>query len=171
MKRIAIIVPPGSGKSTFARELSRIYNLPIVHLDFYYHQTGQNYQTNNEAWIVRVKQLISQDKWIIDGNYSSTLKERSERADLVIFLDFPKRTYMSGIMKRWFEYYDKTRSDMPADWKERMNFEFVNYVWHFKSRERHKITDKLDIYDNDKVKVLHSRKAAKVYLNTLRANI
>ncbi|MBK6772108.1 MAG: hypothetical protein IPG78_08285 [Ignavibacteria bacterium] len=33
-----------------------------------------------------VLELIMKDKWIIDGNYSRTLKVRAKRADLIIFL-------------------------------------------------------------------------------------
>ena len=85
--RISIVGGSGSGKSTLCNILSKELNLPAIHLD------AINFLLN---WveidkIERDKIILSksmEDKWVIDGNYSKTLKERFKRADLIIWLDY-----------------------------------------------------------------------------------
>jgi adenylate kinase family enzyme len=167
MKRVAVVGAPGTGKSTLARYLADALNLPVIHLDFYHHQKTYDYPNNKEMWIDTVRELIAQDTWIIDGNYGSTFKERFERADLIIFLDYPRSLYLHGILKRRFQYRNKSRVDMPSDWKEKNDIVFIKYVWHFRTRERHKITNALEGHYNKKVKIFLSRKDAADYIKTL----
>ena len=84
--RISIVGGSGSGKSTLCNILSKELNLPAIHLD------AINYEPN---WVeidkVERDKIIStkssRDKWIIDGNYNKTLKERFKKADLIIWLE------------------------------------------------------------------------------------
>lgn len=85
--RISIVGGSGSGKSTLCNILSKSLNLPAIHLD------AINYKPN---WVEIDKterdKIISmravEEKWIIDGNYNKTLKERLDKADLIIWLDY-----------------------------------------------------------------------------------
>ena len=97
--RISIVGGSGSGKSTLANILSEELKLPAVHLD------AINYISN---WVEIDKderdKIISnksaEDKWIIDGNYNKTLKERLDKADLVIWLDYSSFAHIRGVLKR-----------------------------------------------------------------------
>ena len=54
MKKVIIIGSPGSGKSTFAKKLRDITNLPLYHLDMLYHNedgTITLFNNNNNAGI------------------------------------------------------------------------------------------------------------------------
>lgn len=92
MEKIAIIVAGGTGKSTLARELGEILKLPVYHLDTLYWKPGW-VSTPTEEWEQVMVNLVSKDKWIIDGNYGKSIDIRLKKADTVIFLDYP--TYIS----------------------------------------------------------------------------
>ena len=40
---MTIIGSPGAGKTTFAKRLAKKTGLPLIHLDFYHHDTTKNY--------------------------------------------------------------------------------------------------------------------------------
>ena len=133
--RIVIVGNNGSGKSYLSKELAAISGLPLIHLDILY--WGPNWtEPTKEEWIKKQEELVSKDKWIIDGNHTSTMELRFEAADLIIFLDINRFICMTGIFKR----YGKKRSDMPQYLEERLDWEFFRFfngVWNFsKTRKR-----------------------------------
>src|SRR5690349_3028678 len=86
MKKILVIGSGGAGKSTFAKQLSAILHLEVLHLDALYWQAGW-VETPKPEWKQRVTELLAGDAWIMDGNYSGTLDIRMQACDTVIFLD------------------------------------------------------------------------------------
>jgi adenylate kinase family enzyme len=113
MNRISIIGVSGSGKSTLANKLGKKLNLPVYHLDKYFWAIGwkKRYETQNE-FASLVDSFANQDKWIIDGNYrKANIDFRLERADTIIFLDFPKWRCLWRVFVRIFnrkQPFDKT---------------------------------------------------------------
>lgn len=73
MKKIMIIGCPGSGKSTFAKKLNQITQIPLYHCDMLYWNVDKSY-VSKEVFVQRLNEIISSDQWIIDGNYGSTMK-------------------------------------------------------------------------------------------------
>lgn len=167
MKRIVIIGCPGSGKTTFTRKLAAKIKLPVIHLDFYYHQTKHDYCNNNEAWVAQVKKLVKQDSWIMDGNYNSTIETRCKRADTIIFFDFPRRKSLYGVIKRHIHYRNKLREEMPNDWKEKANLEFLIYVWKFRKHSREVPLKAIEYNPHADLVVFTNRRQADNYLNSL----
>lgn len=49
-----------------------------------------------EVFIERQMQVLSQDTWIIDGNYGSTLDLRIKACDTIVFLDYPLDICLEG---------------------------------------------------------------------------
>lgn len=168
MKRVVIVGSPGAGKSTFAAKLAKIAGLPLVHLDYYYHETGKNYYEDKAAWVKRVKELMAEDSWIMDGNYSSTIPERFARADTIIYFDVTRQKALQGVVKRRLKYRNKQRPDMPDDWKEKANLEFLKYVWNFKKHSNtQQEIEKLRKTKDKKVIVFHGTKEAEQFLKML----
>lgn len=100
MQRIAIIGPSGAGKSTLARRLQVRLDLPLVHLDLEYDDlVGQGHQ--DHEWEARLAGLVAGERWIIDGNYGSSMQFRLEAADTIVFLDVNTRTSLYRVLKRW----------------------------------------------------------------------
>lgn len=50
MRKVVVLDRPGSGKSTFSTRLSKRMGIPLIHLDFFYHQKKHNYYANKQAW-------------------------------------------------------------------------------------------------------------------------
>lgn len=166
--RISIVGGSGSGKSTLCNILSKELNLPAIHLD------GINFNAN---WVEIDKterdKIISskalEDKWIIDGNYTKTLKQRFERADLIIWLDYSTFTLLKGIFKRFLKTRNKEREEIPGC-KERLNFTFIKYVATYNKKKRHIIEDYLKDIPEDKVLVFKKQKDLNNWLKDFTNN-
>jgi adenylate kinase family enzyme len=75
--RICIMGPSNSGKSTFADAISRKTALPAVHLDQLHHLPGTNWIPRDHAEFLRLHaDAISQERWVMDGNYTKCIEER-----------------------------------------------------------------------------------------------
>jgi adenylate kinase family enzyme len=102
-RRILVIGQAGSGKTTFARELSKRTGLPVIHLDLHY--WGPEWvKPSEDEWRERQRDLLSGDAWIADGNDLETLELRLERAEDVVLLDTPwwicaGRAFLRGLRR------------------------------------------------------------------------
>ena len=82
-KRICVIGRPGSGKSTFAIKLAKKTGLPLVHLDQIWWK--ENWvESTREEFDQKLAEKLAMDSWIIEGDYSRTLKMRC--AKLIVFM-------------------------------------------------------------------------------------
>lgn len=162
MKRIMVIGCPGSGKSTFSRALGEKTGLPLYHLDMMYWNADKT-TVEKSVFLSRLFEVLSQDAWIIDGNYSSTMERRMEACDTVILLDLPTDVCLEGIRMR----RGKARSDMP--WIEtEEDTEFVGFIRGFYEKQRPAILTLLDKYREKNILVFHSREEADAFLNQLK---
>ncbi len=154
--KISIIGGSGSGKSTLANILSESMKIPVIHLD------AINYKSN---WIqvdkVERDKIISEksneDKWIIDGNYNKTLKERLIKSDLIIWLDYSSYTQIKGVVKRIAQNYNKERSEIPGC-KERINLKFIKYVATYNKVKRPEMLEILKDIPEDKLLIFKKQK-------------
>ncbi|QLE55466.1 DNA topology modulation protein [Nostoc sp. TCL26-01] len=167
MQKILIIGSGGAGKSTLARELSKILKLEVIHLDTFYWQSGW-VETSKTEWENIIQDLIMRESWIMDGNYSNTLDIRLSVADTVIFLDFPRLLCLWRIIQRRWQYAHKSRPDMALGCPERLNWEFLKYVWSYPIIRRPKILDKLrKVAPHQQVFILHQPTEVKEFLQKI----
>ncbi len=169
MKRIVIIGSPGTGKSTFAKQLAEQTNVPLIHLDYYYHSTEHDYYTNKKSWRAKADSFTEADKWIIDGNFGATMAKRLERADTILYFDMPTYIALVGVVKRWLIANHSVRPEMPDDWQERPSFSFFwKVLWfrhHFASG-----TQQLLAQNTDKtIIIFKSHKQVARYVRTILA--
>ena len=143
MKRVLVIGPGGSGKSTFARRFGRMLGLEVKHLDRFYWRAGWT-KPSNEDWITKVNELISGESWIIDGNFGGTLAQRVERCDTIIFLDMPRTLCLWRVTKRRLTYRNRSRPDMAEGCFEKLDREFISWVWNYSHRSRPKVVKLLN---------------------------
>jgi len=142
MKRVLIIGPCGSGKSTLARELAPRMGLPLVHMDQLGWQAGW-VETEKAELNARLAKAVAEDQWLIEGNYGSTLLPRLERADTVIYLDFPIRLCLWRLVRRIRSNRGQSRPDMPEGCPERFDLAFFWYVMNWNTGPRVRTEAKL----------------------------
>lgn len=159
---MAVIGCGGSGKTTLSRELGRRLDLPILHIDGFYE--SQQVKQRRIGWPQLHNELVSRERWIIDGMKLRVLAERLERADTVIFLDLPRRSCLWGVMRRRLEYRGKHRPELGV-W-DRVDWPFIRWIWRFPRHQRPAILASLASCSCNVV-VLGSRRAVRTFLETL----
>lgn len=161
MNKIIVIGCPGSGKSTFSKKLHQITDIPLYHLDMMYWNSDKTI-VNKDIFLERLLSTIKTDKWIIDGNYSSTMELRIQHCDTIIFLDYPVDICLNGISKR----KGKERTDIP--WIENEeDFEFIEFVKKFNVENRSSIIELFKKYSNKSIYIFKSRDEANAFLSKL----
>src|SRR5690349_9780425 len=120
----------GAGKSTFSRELAARTGLPLLHLDLYYWKPGW-VPTPRDEWFECVRQLSSNDSWIMDGNYAGSLAIGVQRCDAIVFFDMPRLVCLHGVVRRWLVHQFKRRPDLPEGCPERLNAAFLRWIWDY----------------------------------------
>jgi adenylate kinase family enzyme len=142
MQRILIIGPCGSGKSTLARELGPKLGLPVFHMDQLNWKPGWVESSKDEIR-ERLAAITTTDRWLIDGNYGGTLEQRLERADTVLYLDYPIRLCVARLLRRIWTWRGQTRPDMTEGCPERFDLAFLFYVMRWNSGPRPRTEAKL----------------------------
>lgn len=160
-QKIIVIGSPGAGKSTFSRKLRDITGLPLHHLDLIWHKSDKT-NISAEEFDKKLKNILSDDKWIIDGNYQRTLEIRLEQCDTVFFLDYPLDICLEG---------EKSRIGLPREdfpWIEtEFDDEFRQWIIDFSIKQLPFIYKILENY-NKTIVVFKSRQEADNYLTELK---
>lgn len=158
MKRILVIGCPGSGKSTFARALRDHTGLPLYYLDMLYHKPDKTTVSKSE-FDEKLKAILEQDAWIIDGNYARTMPMRLARCDTVFWLDYPTEVCLHGVASRM----GLPREDMPWIETER-DGEFLDYIKNFRTEERPEMKQLLHQVKDKEIIIFHTREEASIFL-------
>ena len=166
MKKVIVIGCPGSGKSTFARGLHDITELPLYHLDML-NWNADRTTVPKEVFRARLAETIEKDSWIIDGNYGSTMELRLQACDTVFFLDYPLEVCMDGIMLR----RGKERPDMPwIESEDDVDEEFIEFVKNYNSENRPEVVALLEKFADKEIIIFKSRTEADDFLRELEEN-
>jgi adenylate kinase family enzyme len=101
VNRVAVIASAScSGKTTLGRELASRLGAPFHELDAFNH--GPNWtEATAEELRSRVAPLVAEARWVIDGSYRSKLGDLVlEHADVVVWLDLPRRVWFPRLVRR-----------------------------------------------------------------------
>lgn len=142
MKRIVIVGSAGTGKSTLARRLGTLLGAPVIHLDELNWEPGWK-ALPVEVFRSRLKEAISGEKWITDGNYAiHSFDLRMPRADLVIWVDRPVWHCLWRVFRRAIGSHFRVDEDLAKGCKERLDRRFLDrlrYIANFNRVNRPRI--------------------------------
>jgi adenylate kinase family enzyme len=143
VKRVLVIGSGGSGKSTLAARIGARTGLPVVHLDRLHWSAGW-VATPAEEWTRTVGEIAAREAWVMDGNYGGTLELRLAACDLVVFLDVPRLRCLWRVVWRRLRHRGHARPDMAPGCAERLDMEFIRWVWTYPRRRRPGVLAKVD---------------------------
>lgn len=167
MKRILVIGAGGSGKSTLSVKLGARLGIEVFHLDKLYWSAGW-IESEKNKWNRVVAELLTREQWIIDGNFSGTLQQRIESCDTIVFLDLSLTLCLWRILKRRLHYRQRARPDMAEGCKERLNLEFLGWIFNYPRRTRPKVVNLMRLNAaNKKIFWLKSPRQVKAFLSSL----
>lgn len=124
IRRVMILGGPGAGKSTLAGKLGQVTGIPVTYLDQLFWRPGW-VSVSDAQMTAAAHEAARAERWIIDGNYSSTWPYRVSRADLIVFLDLPRGTRLRRILWRILTGFGRVRPGMADGCPER----FDRAVW------------------------------------------
>jgi adenylate kinase family enzyme len=167
--RILVLGPSGSGKSTVGKRIGRILGIPAVHLDMYYWKPNW-VETPKDEWLEKIKKLIAAKAWVMDGNYTSTLKIRAEAADTLIFLDMTRRLSYFRVVSRYLRNRGKTRPDITEGCEEKIDLDFINWIWNYPRTRKPAILRFMEkMKPRKNVYILHNQREIEDFLVALRS--
>lgn len=164
--RILIFGCGGSGKSTLARKLGAMTGIPVIHLDQLYWRPGWQHVNEDEFDLLLIAELLK-DNWIIDGNFNRTLPLRLEYSDIVIYLDLSRLTCLQSVIKRVIKNLGRTRPDMGTDCPEKIDLEFLSWIWNYNKKNRSRYYRLLSEQKNKDIHIVRKRKELGALLNEL----
>lgn len=162
-KKIYIIGPVGSGKTTFATKLANKYNIKYYELDkvAWDDDNGNIKRTEEEASKI-FNSIINKDSWIIEDVGRNKFKQGREDADIIYYIKLPRIKSYYRVSKRWLKQrLGIERYNHPPTLKQWLYFIYtVNSYYKkeltkIKSLEKYK--DKLIYVNKKKIKKILSR--------------
>lgn len=162
MKKIIVIGPSGAGKSSFSRKLGNILNINVYHLDNLFWREDKSHISKDE-FDNKLNNVLINDSWIIDGDYSRTYEIRMKSCDTIFFLDYSLDVCLNGVKER----IGKKRVDIP--WVEdEFDPEFREWIENWYINTFPITNELLNKYKNEKeIIIFKNREEANKYLELL----
>ena len=102
MKKIYIIGPVGSGKTTFAKKLSNKLNIKYYQLDkVAWDDENGNIKRSDEETIKIFNKILVNKSWIIEDVGRNKFKEGRNKADIIYYIKLSRLKSYYRVTKRW----------------------------------------------------------------------
>jgi adenylate kinase family enzyme len=101
MRRVSVVGNSGAGKTSLARRIAAILDVPCIELDAIHHLPDWE-PIDPDEFVARIDVLTRGDGWVVDGSYRPVVVDGPvwRRADTVVWLDPPRRTVMRQVTWR-----------------------------------------------------------------------
>ena len=100
-------------------------------------------ESSREELEVTLAPILAGERWLIDGNYGGTMAARLERAETVVYLDYPIRLCLWRTLVRVLRFRGRTRPDMAPGCPERFDPAFFLYIFNWNRGPRLRTEAKL----------------------------
>ena len=100
--RIVVVGTSGAGKTTLARTIATLLELPHIELDAINWQPGWRDLTRHdpEEFVRRVNEAVQAEAWVLDGNYGPVRDIVWPRATHLVWLDYERPVIMARVISR-----------------------------------------------------------------------
>lgn len=153
MQRVVILGPGGAGKSTLARRLGVLLDLPVVELDRHFWSPTLQ-PMSNEQWRTVQAELSEPPQWIMDGDLGpyDAVEPRLQRADTVVVLDFA----------RWRCLWRSVR-------RSRQRLDFWRWLWTWRRKSRPQLLSAIAVHAAPaQIKILRRPAAVERWLGEIQ---
>ncbi|MCG7308187.1 hypothetical protein [Brachybacterium sp. ACRRE] len=166
MQRIAVVGSGGSGKTYVSRALGKMLDVPVTHLDAVYYDEDWH-PLPAEQFAARQRDMVSGDRWVIDGNHCATLPIRLAACDTVVMMDVSTASALLGVLWRQLRHGAGHHANGVHN---RLNLGVLWYVATYRRRMRPRmIAEMAQVAEHVDVVRLTSRRRARRWLRDLSA--
>jgi adenylate kinase family enzyme len=168
MEKVAIVGCGGSGKSHLARQLGAVLDAPVSHLDAVYFDDDWNVLPM-EKFAAAQRALVAEPRWVIDGNYNSTLPIRLEACDTVVLMDVSTPAAVWGILSRQLRHGAGHKGNGVHN---RITWGVIKYAATYRRKMRPRVLAKIEEFaaGHAEVVLLTSRRRTRRWLRGATAN-
>jgi adenylate kinase family enzyme len=96
-RRVLVAGTSGAGKTTTARRIAAALGIPHVEIDGLFHGPDWVPRPSFEADVHR---FAAEPVWVTEWQYAGVRAHLAERADLLVWLDLPRRVVMRQVVRR-----------------------------------------------------------------------
>ena len=127
-RRIMIVGPTNSGKSTLAVAIGARLGVSALHADLFRHAPNTDWVQRPDAEFHALHAAaIAEHEWVMDGNYSDILPARIARATGIIALD-------DGLLRRYWRYFRRSLSPRRVGGlegnRDSIKWMMIHWLWH-----------------------------------------
>jgi adenylate kinase family enzyme len=158
-KRIVILGPSGTGKTTLGKMLSEKLNIAHYPLDSLYWLPYWNSIDKSLFKLKIFKIMQKHDEWVMDGNYSSQyhFDLRLKMATDIIYLAYGKQMSLKGVFERADRFKHRVRFDMAKGCFEGVDQDFLRYIHTFEKNQEPFILAKVRKYKSKNIHIFKNR--------------
>ena len=135
LRRVVVVGTSGAGKTTLARELAGLLDVPHFELDAFRH--GPNWtETPNDVFRQKIADALTGQDWVVDGNYSVARDIVWARATTIVWLDYPFYITFSRLFRRTMSRYFKRTELWNGNREDLKGVLFTKdslFVWAFRT--------------------------------------
>lgn len=127
-EKILVVGFSGSGKTTLANRISKEFNLPVIHIDEHCFSSEHRLKPIDEV-VQIIADIVSGDKWVMDGMYQKISEQFITRADLLIFIDVDFFTNTKNVVVRKIKQIVRPRKKLPEGSRKRIQMTNIRRIW------------------------------------------
>ncbi len=166
--RIVVVGTSGAGKTTLARRIAALLELPHIELDAINWQSGWHDLTRHdpEEFVRRVNEAIEAEAWVVDGNYGPVRDRIWPRATHLVWLDYERPVIMARVISRTL-FRAVLRTELWAGNRERWRQMLrpshpIRWAWNTWERRRRETAERLAHRECAHLVVLQLRRPTEV---------